>query len=204
MLAFARAQETLRRSFPPAYRAMHRAIVTVGRRQYVCDGFLVARAGAGLHLAMVSSLGLVAEARLRADGEGEVLKVTPLFRESWTRQYVLRDLRWLFAPPDEVHPVGGLPDGRLVLGTAPGPGARQARYVFSADGRRWEGLELADRGGSKYSAALSQHRSFGDGPQELPTEFSVDAGAYRLHLRVVEWRFEGSTQAATTTTETGP
>ena len=194
--AFARAQQTLSRAFPPAYRATHRAVITVGQRQYVCDGFLTAGPDDGLHLALVSSLGLVAEVRLRSNGAAEVVKVTPLFRESWSRDHVLRDLRCLLAAPGELHPAGTLTDGRLALEPTAGAGGLRARYLFSADGQRWEELELREKGRRVYRAILGRHRRYEGWPQDLPTEIRVDAGAYRLHLRVAELNIRPPTNAA--------
>jgi len=204
VVAFARALQTLSRAFPPAYRATHRAVITVGKRQYVCDGSLTAGSDDGLHLALVSSLGLVAEVRLRTNGSAEVVKVTPLFRESWSRDYVLRDLRWLFAPPGELHPAGSPTDGRLALEPTAGAGGLRARYWFSSDGQRWEGLELREKGRRTYRAILGRHRRYEGWPQELPTEIRVDAGAYRLHLRVVELNVRPPGNAADVASEETP
>lgn len=202
--AFARAQQTLGRAFPPAYRATHRAVITVGRRQYVCDGFLTAGPDDGLHLALVSSLGLVAEVRRQTNGLPEVVKVTPLFRESWSRDHVLRDLRCLLAAPGELHPAGTLTDGRLALEPTAGAGGLRARYLFSADGQRWEELELREKGRRVYRAILGRHRRYEGWPQDLPTEIRVDAGAYRLHLRVAELNIRPPTNAAGAASEVTP
>jgi hypothetical protein len=183
---FARAQQTLEHSFPPAYRATHRAVITMGRRQYVCDGFLTADPTNGVHLALVSTLGLVGEVRLGRDGAAEVVKVTPLFREDWSREYVLRDLRWLFAPAGEVHAVGALAGGQLMLASRETRDGVQAFYRFSADGRRWEELELRAPGRPVYRAVLTRSRQYEGWPRELPYEIRVEAGTYQLHLRVAE------------------
>ena len=201
VVAFARAQQTLSHAFPSVYRATHRAVITVGKRQYVCDGFLTAGPEDGLHLALVSSLGLVAEVRRRTNGSAEVVKVTPLFRESWSRDHVLRDLRWLFAPPAGLHPAGSLTDGRLALEQPAGASGLQARYLFSADGQRWEGLALWEKGRRAYHAILGGHRRDEGWPQDLPTEIRVDAGTYRLHLRVVELKLGPPRNAAEVASE---
>ena len=204
VVAFARAQQTLSHAFPPAYRATHRAVITVGKRQYVCDGFLTAGPEDGLHLALVSSLGLVAEVRRRTNASAEVVKVTPLFRESWSRDHVLRDLRWLFAPPGELHPAGSLADGRLALEPTAGASGLRARYLFSSDGQRWEGLELWEKGRRAYHAILGGHRRDEGWPPDLPADIRVDAGTYRLHLRVVELKIGPPTNAAGTAAEVTP
>jgi hypothetical protein len=201
VVAFARAQQTISRAFPSAYRATHRAVITVGKRQYVCDGFLTAGSDDGLHLALVSSLGLVAEVRLRANGSAEVVKVTPLFRESWSQDHVLRDLRRLFAPPAELLPAGSLANGQLALEPTATANGLRARYLFSADGQRWEELELWEKGRRTYRAILGPHRRYEGWPQDLPTEIRVDAGNYRLHLRVVELKIGPATNAAEVASE---
>jgi hypothetical protein len=74
--AFAVARQTVREAFPASWQATQRAIISVGRRQFTCDGFLTASPAEGWHLALISMLGLVADVRVRNDGSTEVLKVT--------------------------------------------------------------------------------------------------------------------------------
>jgi hypothetical protein len=183
-----RAQRTIAGLFPPQYRATHRAILTVGRKQFVCDGHLTVSTNEGWHLAVVSPLGLVAEVRVRRDGARDLLKVTPLLRAAWSRDFLARDLQWLFAPPGELRPAGRLADERLVFERPPGADGLLARYLFSASGDRWQELELSRQGRQLYHATLGAFRKFAGWPVESPSEIQVDAGAYRLHLRVVEMR----------------
>jgi hypothetical protein len=182
----ARARETLSRSFPPCSRSVHRAILTVGRKQFTCDGVLKVSADGTCHLAVVSALGLVSEVEVNQKGDVKVLKVTPLFRESWTRQYLARDLRWLFLPPADLTARGRMPDGGLVLETGPDVEGLTGHYLFTADGERWEKLELSRQGRRVYHVSVRRYRAFPGHPAALPAEFEVDAGAYRLSLRIVE------------------
>jgi hypothetical protein len=183
--AFRRAQRMLANLFPATYRATHRVVIDVGRREYVCDGFLTASPANGLHLAVVSPLGLVAEVRVDG-GRREILKTTPLFRASWTRDYLMRDVCWLGTVPARLRPAGSTPDGRLVLEAPVEPDGAQARYVCSSDGARWEELELWRDGRQAYRAKIHRWRRVEGWPAEVPAEFDVDAGTYRLNLRVVE------------------
>jgi len=194
--AFRRAHRTLAGLFPPAYRATQRAVIDFGRRHYVCDGFLWASPEAGLHLAVVSAFGVVTEVRVKEDGTPEVLKTTALFRESWTREYVSRDLRWLCMAPKELEAVGTLPDGRLVLESRPDAGGVRARYVFSPEGSRWEGLELRRGGRGVYHATVRRWGRLGGWPAEVPVEIEVDAGVYRLNLRIAAWDVLGAAAAS--------
>jgi hypothetical protein len=129
---------------------------------------------------------LVAEARLTGAGATQLLKVTPLFRESWSRQYLARDLRWLFVPPSEAGPAGLLADGRPVLQTRPGPDGLQARYVFSPDGHRWEEMALARDGMQVYHVTLRDHRVVAGHVAPVPFEFVVQGETYQLELRTAE------------------
>ena len=183
--AFAAAQRAVREAFPPAYRATHRAIITVRRRQFVCDGCLTVSPAEGCQLALISTLGLVTCVRVNADGSSEVLKVTPLFRETWAREYVARELRWLFAPVSGLTPAGRLGDGRLVLEAEGRAEGVKARYVCSADGRRWEELEVLNGGRRLLHAKISGSTSFPGCPRAVPEQIEVDAGTHQLQLRVV-------------------
>jgi hypothetical protein len=184
--AVSRAQQTIANLFPPRYRATQRAIISVGRQQFTCDGVLTASPGEGYHLAVVSNLGTVTDLRVKADGACELLKVTPLFRESWSRQFVAQDLRWLFVPPADLKPAGRFADGRLVLQTDAGSDGPQARYVFAAPGERWQELELIRNGRSYYRATVRRYCAFAGVPGEFPCEFEVTATTHRLYLRMAE------------------
>ena len=182
--AFATAEQTLREAFPPAYQATQRAIITVRRRQFVCDGFLTASTAAGAHLALVSTLGLVTDVRAKADGSIEVQRVTPLFREDWAREYVARELRWLFTPPQRLAPAGRLSDGRLVLQAESRSDGVRARYACSADGSRWDELEVSNGPRRLFQAKVSAYRSFPGWPRAIPAEIELKAETHQLHVRI--------------------
>jgi hypothetical protein len=180
------ARQYLGSLFPPQYRSVQRAIITVAGKQFPCDGVLEVSTNAGWHLAIVSNLGLVAGLRVNRDGSCEAVKVTPLFRESWTRQFVARDVRRLFIPPLEFVSAGRLGDGRLVCETAPESDGTVARYVFSKGGQQWQELEVLRGGCREYHALLRGYRPFAGITREAPAEMEVQAKGYLLHLRLVE------------------
>ncbi len=186
--AIQRAQRAVANLFPPQYRATQRAIVTVGRRQFTCDGVLTASPVEGHHLAVVSSFGVVTDLRVKSDGACEILKVTPLLREDWSRQFVARDLRWLFAPPGPLEPAGWLADGRLVLQTRPTADGLVARYIFNLSGERLQELELVRNARSFYRVSVRRYRAFAGSATEVPCEFEVSAESYHLNLRIAELR----------------
>jgi hypothetical protein len=184
--AFSRAEQTIKNLFPAQYCATQRAIVTAGGKQFPCDGLLEVSPTEGHHLAIVSSFGVVTDLRVKADGDCELLKVTPLFREDWSRRFVARDLRRLFIAPAILRPAGRLADGSIVLETAPDSAGVMAEYIFSADGGRWQGLDLIQNGTTIYRAAPKNFRTFSGTSAEIPGGFEVSAEAYRLELRIAE------------------
>ena len=184
--AFLRAEQTIKNLFPPQYRAIQRAIVTAGGKQFTCDGLLQVSPAGGHHLAIVSSFGVVTDLRVKANGDCELLKVTPLFREDWSRRFVARDLRRLFGAPANLLPAGRLADGNVVLQTPPDSTGVTARYIFSADGARWQELNLLLDGKSFYRAAPKNFRKHPGTVTEIPGAFEVSAEAYRLELRIAE------------------
>lgn len=171
--------------FPARYRAVQRAIVTTGGKQFTCDGMLTVSPEEGHHLALVSSFGAVTDLRIKPDGGVELLKVTPLFPEDWSRNIVARDLRWLFARPPKLQPAGRLADGRPVLESAASGDGIVARYVLPPTGPGWQELELTRRGKAFYRATVSHRQSFSPGAAEIPDAFEVVAESYRLEVRVV-------------------
>jgi hypothetical protein len=184
--AVARARQAIASLYPSRYRATQRVIITVGRKQFTCDGVLTAAPGEGHDLAVVSSLGVVTGLRVKPDGTCEILKVTPLFREDWSRRYVAEDLRRLFVRPAGLEPAGRLADGRLVLQTDTDTDGGRARYVFTNSGGRWQELELSRKGRAFYRVAVRRYRAFTGIPGEVPCEFEVNAGSHRLELRIAE------------------
>ena len=178
--------QNLNSIFPAQYRSVQRAILTVAGKQFTCDGVLEVSTNAGWHLAIVSNLGLVAGLRVNRNGLCEVLQATPLFREAWTRQFVARDVRRLFIPPPEFVSAGRLADGTLVCKTVPDSDGAVARYVFSADGRQWQELDVWRGGRRVYHAVLRGYRAFAGIARDVPAEMEVQAEGYQLHLRLVE------------------
>lgn len=183
---FAAAQLAVRETFPPVYRATQRAIITVRKRQFVCDGLLSVSPIGGWHLALISTLGLVTDVRVNGDGSSEVLKVTPLLPEAWAREYVTLELRWLFKPPPPLAAAGRLNDQRLLLEAESLIDGVKARYVCSRDGRRWEQFEAWKGHRLLFHAKLADYRVFDGCSRALPAEIEVDAGTHRLNLRTAE------------------
>ena len=184
--AFSRAEQTIKNLFPARYRATQRAIVTAGGKQFTCDGLLEVSPAEGWHLAIVSSFGVVTDLRVKADGGCELLKVTPLFREDWSRRFVARDLHWLFVAPAYLLPAGHFADGKINLMTAADSAGITAQYVFSPDGTRWQELDLWRDGKTFYRVVPKHFRNFSGTSAEVPDVFDVSAESYRLELRITE------------------
>ena len=158
--AFSRAEQTIKNLFPARYRATQRAIVTAGGKQFTCDGLLEVSPAEGWHLAIVSSFGVVTDLRVKADGDCELLKVTPLFREDWSRRFVARDLRWLFVAPANLQPAGQLADGGVVLQTAPDSVGRDSAICFFRRWRTLAGIGFVRDGKTFYRATPKNFRKF--------------------------------------------
>ena len=170
--------------FPPQYQATHRAIITTGGKQFTCDGLLQVSPTEGHHLAIVSSFGVVTDLRVKANGDCELLKITPLFRENWSRRFVARDLHWLFNAPPNLRAAGRLANGDVVLQTTPDSTGVTARYIFSADGARWLELDLLLDGKSFYRAVPKNYHKYPGATAEIPSAFEINAEAYQLELRI--------------------
>lgn len=198
--ATARARTTLAQLYPPQYRATQRAIITIGRKQFVCDGVLTVSPQDGQHLAVISTLGLVTDVRVETNGAIQLVRITPLFREAWSREFVSRDLRQLFAPKLDLEVVGRLPDKRLVLESRPTSDALVSRCIFTPSGDRLQEMEIARAGQRLYHVSVKHCHQFAGFPREIPSEFEVVAPGYRLELRTAELAvFEpGAARAAAT------
>ena len=177
------AQSTLANLFPPAYRATQRAIITVRGKQFVCDGVLHVSPDSGLHLAVVSTLGLVTEIRVAPNGKVSLLKTTPLMKETWSSGFVARDLKILFLPNREHKTAARLSDGRLVLQAPSEADGTVTRFIFSSHGERLEEVEKVRQGRREYQARFRGFRDLPGAPLGTPAEFDVIAPTYRLYLR---------------------
>ncbi|MCC7377615.1 MAG: hypothetical protein IT581_23340 [Verrucomicrobiales bacterium] len=191
LLAAVKARDVFEHRFPGNYRCVQRAVVTVGRRQFTCDGVLTAKPGEGHHLAVVSALGVVTDVRVGEDGACEVGKVTPLMREQWSRDYVARDLQVLFSTPRHLTNGGRLADGSVVLQAGPDASGLLLRYAFTPEGDRWEAVEMSRNGRQLYHARVARYRQVAGAGRELPSAFEVFAETYQLSLQAAEWRVEG-------------
>ncbi|MEI7730363.1 MAG: hypothetical protein WCO56_12370 [Verrucomicrobiota bacterium] len=172
--------------FPADYRSVHRAILTMGRRQFTCDGVLTVSARAKYHLALISPLGLVTDLEADTDGAVNVRKVTAIFREDWSRNHVARDLRCIFMPPGKLETNGRLADGRLVLRGALDRDGLTPQYLFSPDGAQLQEMEWLRAGRCVYHVNIRRHRTVTGHPNPIPSELEVDAGQYHLNLRIAE------------------
>jgi hypothetical protein len=181
--------------WPADFRAVQRVILTVGRRQYVADGVLTATPADGLHLAVVSPLGLVTEVACSSDGRAHVLRTTPLMSEDWARDYVARDLARLFVLPANPLPAGQLADGQVALETPVAHGV--VRYLVHAPNGRVEAVEEVQNGRRTYRARFREARVFAPWPRPLPTVIEVDAGSYQLWIRMVRISLNGAPAPAT-------
>jgi len=182
----ARAETTLRELFPAPYRAVHRGVITQRGQQFTCDAMLSVAENRSAHLALVSALGAVTELRLEPQGTCVVLKVTPLFREAWTRKYVARDLRWLSLPPPTITDAARAVDGRILLQALGEDAVTRATYVMSAAGDQWEALELHHPRDGRSDVTVQPARRREDGGPTVPAAYEVVTPRYRLDLRVLE------------------
>jgi hypothetical protein len=62
----------------------------------------------------------------------------------------------------------------------------KARYVCSADGARWEELEVLIGLRRLFHARISKYRSLPGWPRAVPAEIDVDAATHRLQVRMAE------------------
>lgn len=191
--ALQRAKQVIAHVFPPPFSAVQRAIISVAGRQFTCDGLLKSPPSSteGWHLVIVSSFGTVTDLRVQPDGGTELLKVTPLFRSDWSRDYVARDLRWLFMPPPELQSSEWLPDGRPVWQTTADTAGISGEYIFSANGSQWEELDLRKAGKTFYRVRIKHYLTFPDMIYPMPDVFQVDAEHYQMELHLVNFKMEG-------------
>ena len=177
-----RARTTLTEAFPPAYEATQRVILTVKGKQYAYNAWLKAEADGSRRLVLYGPLGLMTELRMRPDAAVEVVRMTPLFRESWVREFVARDLRSLFSLPEAASWLGTGTDGGVILGqTDPADGSLRRFQLDAADGH-WKSVEWVSGEKCLWRAEILNWKSFPGFAAPIPAEFSLQSLHYSLHL----------------------
>ena len=182
-----RARAALSELFPRPARLTHRAILAAWGRQFPCDGYLQLQPQTGLRLAVLSPMGVITELQMAGAGQVTVTRTGASFREAWTRKYVARDVRLLFAPDVAKLQAGRLADGRLVLWQSLPEESRLA-YVFNPNGATLQELEISTHRARLYHVTCRRYNSFPGSERAVPTEMYIDAGLYTLELRVLELR----------------
>ena len=186
--ALEQASRTLAGLYPAHYRAVQRAIIMAGGKQFACDGVLDASPETGWRLAVVSALGLVCETRIAPSGAVALPRITPLMREEWSRQFVAETVRLLFVPQTGASYEGRLADGRLVFSVRDDAGGPAVRYIFDASGSRLEEAQTLRRGKPLWQARFRDYRLASGHPTPVPFAFDADAAACRIELRTVDWK----------------
>ena len=179
------ARRALPALYPAHARMTHRAVLTVGSRQFALDGY-VAKSGDSLRLVARGAVGLVAEVKwTRADGP-EVIRTGAFFRSRWSRDFMARDLALLFASPAGELAAGALADGSIVLRQNGPVAGGQLNYIFSQNGDMLRGIRVRQPGRPDLEVECVRYRSFEGYPRPVPSEFVVRSDNYMLHLSVVD------------------
>ena len=181
------ARATLAGLYPRSTRLTHRAVLTVAGRPYPCDGYLEISPANELRLAVLTPMGVLTQVKVSSNGEVRVLSAGSSFRESWSRDYLARDARLLFAPDTAALQAGRLADGRPVLWKRQPDGTRLS-YVFGPGGAPWQELEIARGSRRLYHAVCRRQAVFGGPAREVPAEIRVEAECYTVDLRLCELR----------------
>jgi hypothetical protein len=154
-----RMRQTLREATPRPARLVQRGIVNAAGRQFSCDGLVQVAADGSLRMALLTPMGVITELRVSPDGQTEILKTAPSFRESWARGHVAATARLLF--PADIESLSQR-DGATLAGDG-------RIFFFNEDGTQWIGAE---------SAGLRAMRT--------ATGWQVKSRAFSLELRTVK------------------
>ena len=180
------AGRSLAERYPPHAGMTLRGVVTVWGKQFACDGFLTRSSQGELQLALMGSMGVLAQVRWSREKGTEVLRTARWFRRAWVEKYVSRDLELLFGSVEEPWRVRELPDGRAVLSFDSALGGGVLRHIMSADGSAWLEAERWEGRRRRSHAACLRLRPFPGSPQPVPAEFRMEDGPYTLDLAVVD------------------
>jgi len=196
------AQE-LRRSldamYPPGFRAVHRALLSVRGREFTMMGYVLVRRPGDVRLLATGDMAVTMfEVVRRSDGSRSILRTVPGFRASWIREGAARDAAAIYCvrPSSAASLAQFGPD--VVGFTERLRGGTYREFHFDATTRRLTRYLEARRGHRRYEIAFSDEAPFPRWPRPVPRKIDVidRVRNYRLNIRVVELRPVSPTDAS--------
>jgi len=192
-------RRSLEATYPPGFRAVHRALLSVRGREFTLMGYvLVRRPGDVRLLASGDMAGAAFEVVRRSDGSRSILRAAPGFRASWIREGAARDAAAIYC----VRPSPGASlarFGRGVVGFTERLRCGTYReFHFNVATRRLTRYLEARRGQRRYEIAFSDEAPFPRWQRPVPRKIEVidRVRNYRLNIRVVELRPVSTTDAS--------
>lgn len=185
--AFAQMKKTLDASFPDSGTMLHRVVLTVAGRQFVLTGQLTISKN-NLRLLVMGPMGVLADLTAASDGQVNVGEHNPEFKESWVKNFIAKDMMYLFSvPPQEKLHAGLLEDGTKYLEYYEPKSKNTFRYFFGKSGRVWKSLSVYRKGKRFFQATCNRTKLFDGCRHPLPCSFRVDAKRHQLDVNVVSF-----------------
>jgi hypothetical protein len=174
--------------YPDSFRAVHRALLTAGGRQFLLDGYLTVQRPGSFRLVAKGDMGGTVFEIVKDPGQKARVVQNPLgLRSSWLTEGAARSLEALYLaqPGPEVRLVR-LPGGSLAL-VQDLPDGKQEQFIFQEDSRRWTGYALFAQDRCLFRADFAYGEAGPGGPARPRTVTIADnSWKYRLTLTVLE------------------
>jgi len=168
-------------AYPPVLRATHRTILTAGGRQYVLDGYVLARQPRDVRLMASADVGGTIFDVVRRGGALIIMKNAAGLRLPWL-EGAGRDAAALYLrQPSERAVLVRHKDGSAAVVDEPGNGFRDEFRLDTGSGRL---SEFRRSGGGRllYRISFSGERTFPDWPKPTPARMLIDD--YELNYSV--------------------
>ena len=182
-------RKALDEMYPPSFRAVHRAVLTVRNRQFDLTGYVLVRKPGDIRLLAAAGMGSAAFEVVQHGATAMRVSRNPVrFPRRWLAGGPCHDVgaMYLFRPSDDAKLVLHDSD-RMGLVVTPAPEVLQ-EFLFDKATRRPLGYVEAHRGHLLYEVSFSNPGLFPEWTQPVPRTITITNHQlhYRLVLSVVE------------------
>ena len=174
--------------YPASFRAVHRALLTAGGRQFLLDGYLTVQRPGSFRLVAKGDMGGTVFEIVKEPGQKARVVRNPMgLRPSWLTEGAARSLEALYlAQPGPEARLVRQPGGSLAL-VQDLPDGQQEQFLFQEDSRRWVRYALFSQDRCLFRADFAYGEAGPTGPARPRTVSIADySWKYQLTLTVLE------------------
>jgi len=183
-------RQKMENRYPPCFSAIHRVLLSAGRRQFDLNGYLAVQRPAGVKLVATSDLGGTAfEIEYVQGADVRITKNSAGLRRPWLEMGAARDAFIIYLATPSPQAILIRRDDVIGLAEDRTDGTRE-EFLFDEATHRLVGYNISSGGRSVYEAVFSSDGMLPqwDRPVPLIIKIRDRALGYQLTVRVLELR----------------